>query len=152
MNTYIKIALKLAEQAFYENEVPVGAIIVDSNNKIIATGKNEVEKTNLSFFHAEFIAVKLACNLLQTRYLNECSIYTNLEPCTFCASLLANVRIKQIFFSLEDKKNGGIYNGAKIFNSSLHKPDIYEGFLEDESRNLMQKFFIKIRDNKKTQK
>jgi len=130
------------------DEVPVVAAIVDKNGKIVSISQNEVESSNRPWFHAEFIAVSKAVEILKTRYLDNCSIYATLEPCAFCAAILEKVRIKNIFFGAYDTKFGAIYHNSNLFQHSLIKPNILGGIQEERCSIIMKRFFEKLRSNK----
>ncbi len=141
----MKIAIQQAQKGKKRNEVPVGAIIVDQNFKIIAKAHNQVEKFNNSIFHAEKIVIEKALKKLRSRYLNNCYIWVTLEPCIMCASLIKQTRIKRLYFGAEDIKNGAIINGNKIFSNTNSKLEIYHGFQEDECKKIIRDFFTKLR-------
>src|SRR3982751_1518043 len=102
---YMMQALKQAQMAFEEDEVPVGAVIV-MNRKIIARGYNQVEKLSDPTAHAEIIALTSAFNFLGSKYLPDASIYITVEPCLMCAGALYWSKIGKIIYAAEDDKNG----------------------------------------------
>jgi len=138
-------ALKEAEKAFYEDEVPVGAVIV-FENKIISRGYNQVEKLKDSTAHAEIIAITQAENALGNKFLNNCTIYVTIEPCFMCLGAIVLARIKRVVFACREPKFGAVVSLLDIqalsFNHSL---EVKEGVLEKESSYLMQSFFQKRR-------
>ncbi|PJA98549.1 MAG: tRNA-specific adenosine deaminase [Ignavibacteriales bacterium CG_4_9_14_3_um_filter_30_11] len=139
-------ALQEAEQAFSLKEVPVGAVITH-NDKIIGKGFNQVEKLKDPTAHAEMIAITSAANHLGNWRLDECDIYVTLEPCIMCAGAILNSRLKNLYFSAFDPKFGAcgsVYNliEEKKYNHTLN---IYSGIYESESKDLLEKFFKKIR-------
>ena len=141
-------ALQEAEQAFEEDEVPVGAVVT-YENKIIGRGYNQVEKLNDPTAHAEMIAITSAANHLNNWRLDECDIYITLEPCIMCTGAILLSRVKNLNFSTFDSKFGAcgsVYNliEEKKYNHSLK---VYAGIYETESKNLLGKFFQKIRNN-----
>ena len=144
---YIEIALKLAKKAAINGDVPVGAIIVDENNKIIGRGFNKKEKNKDPTQHAEMIAIKQACKKIGNWRLINCTIYTTLEPCLMCVGALLQTRIKHIVFALKDAKFGcveSLYNLTldKRFN---HRSD-YTYILNLDSKKMLQTFFGEIRN------
>jgi len=139
---FMKEALKEAKIAFEEDEVPVGAIIV-CNNKIIARSHNMCEKLKDVTAHAEMLAITSAQNYLNSKHLNNCSIYITIEPCLMCAAAIKYSKIKQIIFGCYDKKFGIFSNNIKLFNS---KTNIISGIFEKESAELLKKFFNKKRN------
>ncbi len=138
-------ALQQAQYAFDEDEVPVGAVIV-KDNKIIARGYNQNIKLKDPTAHAEMIAITSASNNLNNIYLEDCSIYITIEPCLMCAGALINSRISNIFFAAFEPKTGAL--GSLMNVSKLNENiKIYSGLMEQESKNLLQEFFRKIRTN-----
>jgi tRNA(adenine34) deaminase len=135
-HVYMEIALKLAKKAFLNNEVPVGAIIVN-NGIIVAKGYNMIEKLTNPIMHAEIIAINKACKKLKTKFLEQCSIYITLEPCNLCMQAISMVRLKKIFFAAENQKTNK--------QNFLHGTEIYHGILETESKDLLKNFFQTLR-------
>ncbi|MBN8827461.1 MAG: nucleoside deaminase [Sphingobacteriia bacterium] len=148
-NQFMQRALELAKEAYKKNEVPVGAVIVDpKTNTIISEGINFSEHGKNAILHAEIIAINKACNVIGNKYLNELDLYVSLEPCPMCAYAISLSKIKRLYFGAFDKKCGGVENGPIIYNSSSthHKPEIYGGLMEEESKELLKSFFEKLRD------
>lgn len=141
-------ALKEAEKALEDGEVPVGTVIVH-NNKIIALGYNQIERLKDSTAHAEMIAITSACNHLNNWRLEGCSIYVTLEPCIMCTGALLTSRINELYFAAHDSKFGAcgsVYNLAEEGKTN-HKIKVYSGIYADESSRLLEEFFNKIRNN-----
>lgn len=139
-------ALQEAEKAFEENEVPIGAVVVNKN-KIIGKGYNQVERLKDATAHAEMLALTAASNHLDGWRLNECSIYITLEPCIMCTGALLNSRISEMFYSLPDPKfgaSGSVYNLSEDGKTN-HKIKVYNGIYAEESKLLMETFFNKMR-------
>lgn len=132
-------ALIQAQQAFDEDEVPVGAVVV-MNNRIVARGYNQVEKLNDPTAHAEVIALTSAFNYLGSKYLPDATIYITVEPCLMCAGALYWSKIGRIVYGASDVKNG--YLRTTEQNSPFHpKTELTRGVLKDECANLMTSFF-----------
>ena len=104
---YMKIAIKLANKAYKKNEVPVGAIIV-KNNKIIAKAYNKKESTRNPIHHAEIIAIQRACKKEKNWHLNNCILYTTLEPCMMCTGAIHQARIKKVIYGTKNYNYGYI--------------------------------------------
>ncbi len=141
-------ALQEAEKAFEEGEVPVGAIVV-YNNKIIGRGYNQIERLKDPTAHAEMIAITAAANHLNDWRLNECELYVTLEPCIMCTGASLAARMKTIYFAAYDSKFGAcgsIYNLAEEGKYN-HQVNIISGIYADESKQLLQGFFSKVRKN-----
>ncbi len=148
-NFFMQEALKQAEIAFSKNEVPVGAIIVDrENRKIIVSSYNNTEKKNNSLYHAEMIAINEACKIISSKNLSNYDIYVTLEPCAMCAAAIAHSRLKRLFYGASDSKHGAVESNLRYFKSKacFHRPEIYSGIFAEDSILLMKEFFKKIRD------
>lgn len=140
---YMKQALVQARQAFEEDEVPVGAVVV-LNNKIIARGYNQVEKLNDPTAHAEMIALTSAFNYLGSKYLPEGSLYVTVEPCLMCAGALYWTKIGRVIYGAADEKNGYLHVTKET--SPFHpKTVLTRGILKQECAELMKAFFRKKR-------
>ncbi len=143
MNNYMNYANDLAKQAFHENEVPVGCIIIHKN-KIIAATYNTRENTQDLFAHAELKALKSANIKLQTWKLADCEMYVTVEPCLMCYGAIIQSRIKKVYIgSIQDEKKSSSYKG--YINNDLI---IDESLINDTSKKLMQDLFIKLRGKK----
>ena len=101
-------ALEEAAKALERGEVPVGAVIVEKSGNIIARAGNETRARLDPSAHAEVLAIRQACTALKTERLVDCDMYVTLEPCAMCAALIANARIRRIYFAASDPKSGGI--------------------------------------------
>ncbi|MEO5646822.1 MAG: nucleoside deaminase [Chitinophagaceae bacterium] len=139
---FMKLALKEAERAFIEGEVPVGAIVV-MQNKVIARGYNQVEKLNDCTAHAEMIALTSAFNYLGAKYLPEAAIYITVEPCLMCAGALYWSKIARIVYGAPDEKNGYRKFLARGENGSAFHPKttLLAGVSHEACTKLMQDFF-----------
>jgi tRNA(adenine34) deaminase len=146
---YMRMALQQAKQAFEEDEVPVGAIVV-MNNRIIAKGYNQVEKLNDCTAHAEMIALTAAFNFLGNKYLPEATLYVTLEPCVMCSGAMYWSKIGRVVYGASDEKNGCISPLAGMpdrkGNWPFHpKTTLLAGVLSEESAGLMKEFFRRRR-------
>ena len=136
---YMRQALKEAQKAFDEGEVPVGAVIV-MNERIIARGYNQVEKLTDSTAHAEIIALTAAFNFLGSKYLPEAVLYVTIQPCLMCSGALYWSKIGRVVYGAEDEKNG--YKKVAGAQSPFHPKTIVSGGLfQDECARLMKDFF-----------
>jgi tRNA(adenine34) deaminase len=141
---HMAIALREAEDAARRDEVPVGAVIVDSNTKeIVARAGNRVELLKDPTAHAEMQAIRKACAALGQKRLDHCDLYVTLEPCAMCATAIAHARIRRVYFGAYDPKGGAVEHGPQIFNQPTchHKPEIYGGIGESASADLLVAFF-----------
>jgi len=140
---FMKEALVEAELAFKEEEVPVGALIVSPEGKIIGKGRNQIIKLNDPTAHAEILAIREACKNLENFRLLGCKIYVTLEPCPMCAYALVLARIEELIFATRDEKTGAcgsIYNLVQDLRFN-HRIKIREGLLKEEAQNLLKEFF-----------
>lgn len=136
---FMQQALKEAQIAFEEGEVPVGAVVV-VDGKIIARGHNEVEKLSDPTAHAEMIALTSAFNFIGAKYLPDATLYVTVEPCLMCAGALYWSKIGRIVWGADDEKNGH----ARITQdrSPFHtKAEVTKGVLKDACAGLMKEFF-----------
>nr|WP_075348705.1 nucleoside deaminase [Algoriphagus marinus] len=139
---FMNEALKQAQYAFDEGEIPVGAVIV-SKNRIIAKGYNQTERLNDVTAHAEMIAITSAANFLGAKYLIDCKLYVTLEPCMMCGGALFWSQIGEIHYATSDPKRGCM----KAEPSILHpKTKIFAGTLAQEAELLLNNFFKKLRE------
>ena len=139
-------ALKEAELAFEEDEVPIGAVVV-YNNKIIGKGRNQVQKLNDPTAHAEMLAITAATNYLKSKYLTECDLFITVEPCLMCSGAILLSRLKNLYFATYEPKLGAcgsVYNVLEN-NKYNHPINIFGGIYAEESKALLQSFFKKKR-------
>ena len=139
-------ALKEAQKAFAEDEVPVGAVIVQEG-KIIARGHNQIECLKDPTAHAEIIAITSAANYLGTKWLNQASLYVTIEPCSMCAGALVLARIKNLYFGACDPKTGACGSIINIVNHKKlnHRIKVTKGIFQAECSFLLKEFFKKKR-------
>lgn len=137
-------AIELAKLAAKQDEVPVGAVIVQ-NNKIIGEGFNQNIGLKDPIAHAEIIAIKEACLNLNHHRLDHCDIYISLEPCIMCFGAISMGKIRRIYYAASDSKFGSIERaGLSIFKNNIsayHLPECYSGFGESESKEILKDFF-----------
>jgi|TARA_Y100000385_G_scaffold72167_1_gene72589 tRNA(Arg) A34 adenosine deaminase TadA len=144
-------AFGLAEIAYQNDEVPVGAVIFKDNTyEVGAPGFNQMKSNKSSLDHAEMLALRLAMSRMGKERLIGYSMITTLEPCPMCAQAISFARLTSIIFSAEDKKSGGILHGPKIYNSTSchHKPSVIRLDDNDRSKKLLQRFFQNKRTNR----
>lgn len=132
---FMKHALRQAESAYAEDEVPIGAVVV-ANNQIIGKGYNQVERLSDPTAHAEMLAITAASASLDSKFLNDCVLYVTVEPCVMCYGAIKNARIKKVIIGCMEPKHGftNFMNSTSSINS-LH------GVLEEECTLLMKNFF-----------
>ena len=143
-------ALQEAEKALEEGEVPVGAVVVHKN-RIIGKGYNQVERLKDATAHAEMIAITSAANNLEDWRLNDCQLYVTLEPCIMCTGAIISSRVPELYFAAFDPKFGAcgsLYNIAEEGKYN-HTVKVYSGIMAEESKKLLQEFFVLQRKKKK---
>jgi len=143
------MALHFAHEAEKAGEVPVGAVIVDADGHIIATGHNQPITTSDPTAHAEIIALRIAGQRLGNYRLTDCTIYTTLEPCAMCAGALVNARIARLVYGAKDERFGAVETHFHICDGDVlnHRVDVTGGVLEEKCRQLMQGFFKRKRQS-----
>ena len=144
---FMYAALREAEKALVDDEVPVGAVVI-KNNKIIGRGYNQIERLNDATAHAEMIAITAAANHLNNWRLEGCSMYVTLEPCVMCTGAMLASRMSELYFATFDTKYGAcgsLYNLAEDGKTN-HKLKVYSGIYAEESQRLLSQFFASIRN------
>ena len=137
---FMQQALKEAQKAYDEDEVPVGAVIV-MQDKIIARGYNQVEKLNDPTAHAEIIALTSAFHYLGSKYLPDATIFITVEPCVMCAGALYWSKIGRVVYGADDEKNG--YKKTTREQSPFHpKTILHPGVLREDCAALIKAFFL----------
>ncbi len=139
-------ALKLALTAFEKDEVPIGCVITHKN-KIISRAHNQVEMLKDPTAHAEMISITQATNFLSAKWLQDCTLYVTIEPCSMCAGALVLARVKRICFGAGDPKTGACGSVVNIAHHQKlnHRIEIEKGVLEQECGGLLSDFFKKKR-------
>ncbi|NTV28770.1 MAG: tRNA adenosine(34) deaminase TadA [Candidatus Omnitrophica bacterium] len=135
-------AFRLAQRAAENDEVPVGAVIVHGRN-IIARAHNQVETLKDPTAHAEMIAITQATNFLGSKWLQDCTLYVTIEPCSMCAGALVLSRIRKVYFGAADIKTGACGSVLDILRHKTlnHKVDVQGGLLGSECGELVSEFF-----------
>ena len=146
---YMAEAINEAKLARSIDEVPIGAVVV-CGDKIVGRGHNFTYKGKSALNHAEIYVLREASEKIGDFRLEECTMYVTLEPCIMCAGAIMHSRIKRLVISLKDSKRGGFStNFIDKESPHLNVPDIEYGLMEDESLEILQSFFKKLRDKKK---
>lgn len=143
---FMSRALMLAEQAFDEGEIPVGAIVVH-DGRIIGKGYNQTERLNDPTAHAEMLAISAACESLSEKYLSECTLYVTLEPCPMCAGAAVWSKLGRIVYGASDARSGACgtvmnITGHKNLN---HEVEVIQGIMEQDCSYFLKAFFNKRR-------
>ena len=141
---YMQRALELARQAAQEDEVPIGAVIVDpEDDKIVAEAYNQSEHILDATAHAELAAIQKACRKLGQNRLRGMDLYVTLEPCTMCAGAISFARINNLYFGAYDAKGGAVVSGVRFYDAPPchHQPTVQGGILEEECGQILKDFF-----------
>lgn len=146
---YMRMALNEAAEAYEADEVPIGAVVVH-NNKIIGRGHNRTESLKDATAHAEMIALSAAYNQRGDWRLDDCFLFSTIEPCTMCAGAAVLSRINTIVYGAPDPKFGAC---GSIFNVPTerklnHRIEVVSGVLGNEIAEMMKQFFKQIRFQK----
>ncbi|MBN2340130.1 MAG: nucleoside deaminase [Deltaproteobacteria bacterium] len=146
-NMYMKIALDLAGAAAAEGEVPVGAIVVNKDGKIIGTGANRRETDQDPIAHAEILAIAQAANQIGFWRLEETTLYVTLEPCPMCAGAILNARIPRVVYGATDPKAGAVESLYHLLTDDRlnHRCEVIGGIQAEEAANLLSTFFQELR-------
>jgi tRNA(adenine34) deaminase len=141
--SHMSLALEEARAAGKRGEVPVGAVIVSADGKVLAAAGNRTRERQDPTAHAEILAIRTACTELSDERLVGCSLYVTLEPCPMCAAAVSFARLKRLYYAASDPKGGGVEQGARVFSQPTchHVPEIYPGIGETEASNMLKKFF-----------
>ncbi len=146
---FMREALKEAKKAFAQDEVPVGAVLVQ-NMKVIARGFNQVELLQDATAHAEMICLTSGASALGNWRLADTTLYCTLEPCCMCAGAMFSSRIKRLVWGAPDLRMGAGGSWINLFSQKhpMHEIEIASGVLGEESADLMRQFFQKQRKKK----
>ena len=138
----MKEALKEAELAALEDEVPIGCVIV-INDKIVARSHNQRDKTNNPLGHAEMLAIKKASEVVNDWQLVDAELYVTIEPCIMCSGAIIQSRIKRVIFGAPDIRGGAFGSSINVLdaNNINHYPEIVKGILEEECSTIIKKYF-----------
>jgi tRNA(adenine34) deaminase len=136
-------AIAIARKALATGDVPVGAIVVNSDGAIIGSGANEREANNDPTAHAEVVAIRSAAQSLKSSRLDGCTLVVTLEPCAMCAGAIAQSRISHLIFGAWDEKAGAVGSIWDVIRDprALYKLDVTTGIRETECAALLKDFF-----------
>ena len=136
-------ALSVAAIASHAGDVPVGAIVINSDGIVIGKGHNEREANNDPTAHAEIVAIRNAATRLQKSRLDGCTLIVTLEPCAMCAGAIAQSRISKVIFGAWDEKAGAVGSVWDVLRDprSIFKVEVQSGVLENECASLLTEFF-----------
>jgi tRNA(Arg) A34 adenosine deaminase TadA len=145
---HMDVALEEARKAGARGEVPIGAVVVDPNGRVVAKAGNRTRELADPTAHAEMLAIREACRLAGSERLPGHDLYVTLEPCAMCAAAISFARIRRLYYGAEDPKGGGVAHGARVFAHATchHVPEIYAHMGEAEAAALLKSFFVGKRE------
>ena len=141
--SHMDAALAEARAAAGRGEVPVGAVVVSPEGRVVARAGNRTRELADPSAHAEMLAIRAACAAAGSERLPGHALYVTLEPCAMCAALIAAARIARLVYGAADPKSGGVAHGARVFThpQAHHVPDVIDGVGEAEAAALLKGFF-----------
>ncbi|WP_083281551.1 tRNA adenosine(34) deaminase TadA [Granulicatella sp. HMSC31F03] len=150
---FMREALKEAQKAYDQAEVPIGAVVV-LNGEIIGRGHNLREKEQDATLHAEIKAIRQANQHLGSWRLEDCELFVTLEPCPMCSGAMILARMKKVVFGAFDPKAGTAGTFMNLLQDSRfnHQVEVEQGILEDECKEILQQFFKGLRERNKKRK
>ena len=145
-DAFMRLAIQEAEQAFDEDEVPVGAVITDGG-RIVASAHNQRESLRDPTAHAEMIAITQAAEALSSWRLIECALYVTLEPCPMCAGAILQARIPRVVYGASDPKAGAVNTLYQLLSDTRlnHRAAVIAEVLAGDCGELLTRFFAKRR-------
>jgi tRNA(adenine34) deaminase len=140
--SFMQMALEEARTAEMRGEVPVGCVIV-REGEVVARAGNRTLADRDPTAHAEVLALRAAAAATGSERLTDCDLYVTLEPCTMCVGAISFARIRRLYFGAADPKGGAVEHGVRFFAAPTchHRPEVYGGIGEQESAELLRKFF-----------
>jgi len=148
---YMALAFAQAELAASRDEVPIGAVLVESGSgKILAADHNRVEEWQDPTAHAELLVIRRAALARGEKRLLTADLFVTLEPCPMCATAIAFARLRRVVYAASDPKGGGVEHGPRIFTlpTCHHRPQVFGGLETDRSAEMLRRFFRAKRKDK----
>lgn len=147
---FMREALAEAEKAHQAGEVPVGAVVVDKEGRIIGRGHNLVVAGHDPSGHAEIIALRNASQNIKNYRLDNCAIYVTLEPCSMCSGAIIGARLTRLVYGAKDQKAGAVESVFKLFDERRvnHHTDVTAGVLEGDCLRMLRSFFVELRKSR----
>ncbi len=144
---WMREALREAMVAGRKGEIPVGAVIVDEGNRLVAAAHNRKEELQSPLAHAEILAIEEACRRLGSWRLENCSLYVTLEPCMMCAGAIVQARIKRLIYGADDFKAGAVRTIMNLIDSeaSNHRVEVFAGIEKRACSDLIHSWFENLR-------
>ena len=140
----MRLALEEASLAFKENEVPVGAVLIDRDGEVLARAHNQRESIGDPTAHAEITALRIGATRKGQWRLEDTTLYVTKEPCVMCAGAMINSRLKRVVFGCRDAKRGAVESLYRLVSDLRmnHRVEVTAGILENEGRKILQDFFL----------
>ncbi len=141
--SHMEAALAEARAAAARGEVPVGAVVVAPDGRILSSAGNRCRELADPTAHAELLALRAACAAAGTERLPGHDLYVTLEPCPMCAAAIGFARIRRLYYGAADPKSGGVAHGPRIYShpQAHHRPEVYEGIGAAAAAELLRGFF-----------
>ena len=141
--SHMSEALDEARAAAARGEVPVGAVLVAPDGRVLARAGNRTRELADPTAHAEMLVIREGGRLLGSDRLTGCDLYVTLEPCPMCAQAISAARIARLYYGAADPKSGGVAQGPRIFTHPQchHAPEVYDGISADAAAALLRDFF-----------
>ena len=141
--SFMDLALDEARAAVSRGEVPVGAVVVAPDGRVVARAGNRTRELADPTAHAEMLALRAACAAAGSERLPGHALYVTLEPCPMCAAAIGFARIARLYYAASDPKSGGVAQGPRVFAHPQchHVPEVYDGLCEAEAAALLRGFF-----------
>ena len=143
----MRAALEEANHAAMRDEVPIGAIITNDKGEIVARTGNKTRELSDPCAHAEILAIRAACESINSQRILNHTLYVTLEPCAMCAAAISFARISRVVFGASDQKGGGILHGGQFYTQPTchHKPSVQQGLMVEECGEILKNFFKRKR-------
>jgi tRNA(adenine34) deaminase len=141
--SHMEIALAEARAAALRGEVPVGAVLIAPDGRVVAQAGNRTRELSDPTAHAEVLVIRAACAAAGSERLPGHDLYVTLEPCPMCAAAISNARIGRLYYGASDPKSGGVAYGARVFShlQCHHVPEVYDGIAGAEAEAMLKAFF-----------
>ncbi|TMV92028.1 nucleoside deaminase [Thioclava sp. BHET1] len=141
--SFMQQALEAARAAGTRGEVPVGAVVVSPEGRVVAVEGNRTRAQSDPTAHAEILALRAACRAAGSERLPGHDLYVTLEPCPMCAAAISQTRIARLYYGAADPKSGGVAQGPRVFSHPQchHMPEVYDGIGAREAEALLKTFF-----------
>lgn len=139
---FMRLALREARRGFDEDEVPVGAVVVQQG-RVVARAHNRPIHLNDPSAHAEVLALRRAAKKLGNYRLNDCALYVTIEPCAMCAGAIVQARLRRVVFGARDRKAGAGGSALKVLNHPRlnHQVEVVKGVMADDCATILREFF-----------